>query len=429
MKKRGIKFPFYLILGGFIIKKLSGLISPKTREKVQVNFKDFLEEEKDEVEDLVEGKKSIKKFCCDSGSLVKEYFIPYDGNENKPKILRAKSLALIVIGVILIKTLVTGYLFFIYPNKAIMSEIITDQILEMVNQDRIANSLKPLSINSALNKAAQAKAQDMLDYNYFAHKSLDGKMPWDWIDRGEYIYLFVGENLAMNFSSAQAAHNALMQSESHKKNILNDKYADIGIVVVSGNLQGKNTNILVQMFGYIKPQLAIAAMEPVKISVPEQPIAQLPVNPVVKEELTEEQSSDQEEEIIKEVHAQQEETVEIQPKEQTKVAAITTPVSQDIYTSPNLDIEKDKITQVMSVAASEDENITRGAKMINISHYIFIGILTFIVFALIINILIRVSIQHKSVIIQSLVVIIFIASLIYVRIHFLEQVLDKVTII
>ncbi|MEA3463942.1 MAG: CAP domain-containing protein [Patescibacteria group bacterium] len=435
-KKKGLKFFVYLILGGFLIKLFVFIFKKRTRETIQVNFKDFYDEEKDEVEELTEGKQSFKKFCHDSSLIFKEYFIPNEENEHKPKILRTKPLVIIIVGLVLIKAVVTGYLFFIYPNHARMTELISCQILELINKDRISDDLPILTINPALNSAALTKAQDMIDYDYFAHKSLNGKMPWDWINRGEYAYLFVGENLAMNFNSAQAAHSALMQSESHKKNILNSKYADIGLAVLSGELNGKNTNILVQLFGFRKAELAIVAQEE-KISPTQIPFVTLPINPTVNEESAEEkifEAADEQaaEQIApaktaEDLPAQPEEKVEVMPieKEQIEVAA----VNRHIYTSPNSAIENNKVTQVMTFTVQEDKKIISAVKLVKTSHYIFIVVLAFIALALLVNIFVRISIQHKSVIVQGLLVIVFITSLIFIRLHFLEQIWEKVSII
>lgn len=436
--KKSKKWLIYFILGGFIIKALAFVFNKKNQKKFQINFKNFINDEKEEVEELLEGKEGIKKFFCDSGSIVKEYFIPHDGNDHKPKILRTKSLAIIVLSVFLIKAAVTGYLFFIYPNQARMTEIITKQILELINKDRISNNMPALSTNPVLSEAALAKAQDMLDYDYFAHKSLDGRMPWDWIDRGEYAYLFVGENLAMNFSSAAAAHNALMQSETHKKNILNNKYADIGLAVLPGELNNKQTNVLVQMFGYQKLQETENMKQETDDSAPL--FAVLPDNSTMPDEPVEPESfsesadvnlEEQSAEQIALVEPIEKQEIKIMPteKKETAVAAVSARISKNMYTSPNPDIENNKIIQVMSFAAEEDEKITMAAKMLQISHYIFIAVLALVAIALLINIFVRISIQHKSVIAQSLLVIVFIASLIYVRVHFLEQILDKVAVL
>ena len=426
MKNRNKLFFIYLILGGFIIKTLAFLFKKKNQKTLSINFKNLLHEEKKEVKELANGEESVKKFCCDSGSILKDYFIPHKDNDHKPKILRAKSLIIIVVGLVFIKVAVTGYLFFIYPNQARMTELITNQILELINKDRKDNNLSVLSFNTILNEAALTKARDMINYDYFAHKSLNGKMPWDWINRGEYAYLFVGENLAMNFSSAQSAHNALMQSESHKKNILNKKYADIGLAVLPGVIDGKQTNILVEMFGYRKAPL-IKEVKAEEVVMPKKQVANLPKTLDVEKEEVENnfipESSNKTD--VQQIEKQE---IEIIPQKKMKVASANISPSEN-YISPNQNIENGKVTEVLSLNVKEDNKITTAAAMLKISHYIFLAVLCIVAIALLINIFVRISIQHKPIIIQSLLVIIFIVSLIQVRLHFLEQVLENIMIL
>ncbi|MCK4745146.1 hypothetical protein KAS41_03730, partial [Candidatus Parcubacteria bacterium] len=257
----------------------------KKSKRIYGNFKDFLDEEKDEIEELANGKEGFKRFCCDSGSIFKEYFIPSEENGHRPKILRVKSLAIIAAVLVIIKMSVTGYLFFIYPNQAKMSELIAKNILELINVDRKNNGAGQLISNPVLNKAALAKAQDMIEKDYFAHKSPDGSMPWDFVNRSEYAYLFVGENLAMNFTSAQTAHKALMLSETHKKNILNNKYSDVGLAVITGVINGRKTNVLVQIFGGASgAKLAMASAENEQKDESEPPVeSEIIENPITKE--------------------------------------------------------------------------------------------------------------------------------------------------
>ncbi len=60
---------------------------------------------------------------------------------------------------------------------------------------------------------------------------------------------YAGENLARDFSNASDAINAWMNSPTHKENILNPKYREIGVGVVEGDLAGSDTTIIVQFFG------------------------------------------------------------------------------------------------------------------------------------------------------------------------------------
>lgn len=119
------------------------------------------------------------------------------------------------------------------------------QILNLVNQDRQERGLADLSFSSALNLAAQAKAQDMVLRDYFAHVSPDGTKPWQWFRSVGYNYTYAGENLAEGYTDAYDLETSWMASPSHRANILSPFYSEVGLAVLSRN----NTNIVVQFFG------------------------------------------------------------------------------------------------------------------------------------------------------------------------------------
>lgn len=129
------------------------------------------------------------------------------------------------------------------------SEITPAKILELTNQSRDSEGLLALALSSQLTEAAQLKAQDMFSHGYFAHTSPEGVDPWYWIKKAGYPYEYAGENLAMDFLSSEATHQALINSATHRKNILNSLYKEIGIAVVSGEFKGSATIITVEMFG------------------------------------------------------------------------------------------------------------------------------------------------------------------------------------
>ena len=54
---------------------------------------------------------------------------------------------------------------------------------------------------------------------------------------------------APKIADAASAVNAWMNSPTHRENILNSNYEEIGIGVVEGNLAGVDTTIIVQFFG------------------------------------------------------------------------------------------------------------------------------------------------------------------------------------
>ncbi|MFH1822416.1 MAG: CAP domain-containing protein, partial [Patescibacteria group bacterium] len=362
----------------------------------------------------------------DSGSIFKNYFIPCNANNNKPKILQPKALLTIVILLAVLKVAVTGYLFFLYPNEAKMQEKITVNILELINHDRLENNLLPLTLNTDLSAAALAKADDMIINDYFAHYSPNGNKPWGWINRDNYPYLYVGENLAMNFSGPESAHTALMASPSHKKNILNGKYNDIGLAITTGEINGQNTNVLVEMFGSqnVFATLAKTAEEPKKEIIDSHlPISQ-EVNVLATENETETVEEKRAEEIVSLINKNLvSETT--QPVPEVKAMNI----EKNANISPNIELEKNPNPLPFYLAMINKKEMGLTTRLITISQYTYLAVLAFIMLALLVNILIRATVQHKSVIIQSLLVIIFISSLIYFKFHFLESMVTKIAVL
>lgn len=140
-------------------------------------------------------------------------------------------------------------LVFVSFNVALASEINRENIIQLVNQSRNNSGFESLIENEKLDKAAEEKAEDMIAKNYFSHNSPEGVTPWYWFDKNGYDYKYAGENLALGFSSAEDEHEAWMESPTHRKNILNPNYGEIGVAVKNGRIDGKFVIVAVQMFG------------------------------------------------------------------------------------------------------------------------------------------------------------------------------------
>ncbi len=136
------------------------------------------------------------------------------------------------------------------------SDITVEQVIDGTNVERQKLGLPPLHANESLSKAAQAKAQNMFAENYWAHFSPSGKDPWGFITGSGYRFSYAGENLARNFYTSDEVVKAWMNSPTHRANLLNPHYQDIGIAVVDGVLLGQKTTLIVQEFG--TPYEAIA---------------------------------------------------------------------------------------------------------------------------------------------------------------------------
>jgi len=121
-------------------------------------------------------------------------------------------------------------------------------MIELVNQSRLEAGLESLSVNSQLVQAANLKAGDMLEFDYFDHTSPAGIDPWHWIGLAGYNYHYAGENLAIDFVTAGGAHQALMESSSHRENILNSHFKEVGVAVLQGEFEGLDSIVVVEIF-------------------------------------------------------------------------------------------------------------------------------------------------------------------------------------
>ncbi len=128
-------------------------------------------------------------------------------------------------------------------------EITKEKVIQLVNESRRAEGLETLKENEKLSLAASQKAEDMIKKKYFAHNSPDGITPWSWIEKSGYNYRYAGENLAIDFKDAESQHTAWMKSPTHRKNILNSDFQEIGVAVKEGVIEGHLATITVQEFG------------------------------------------------------------------------------------------------------------------------------------------------------------------------------------
>jgi hypothetical protein len=101
----------------------------------------------------------------------------------------------------------------------------------------------------------------MFKNNYWAHVSPTGTEPWDFILAEDYDYSYAGENLAKNFNSSKEVVTAWYNSPSHKENLLNKNYTEMGFAVVNGTLDGYKTTLVVQMFGKPRSTASVSAAE------------------------------------------------------------------------------------------------------------------------------------------------------------------------
>ncbi len=188
---------------------------------------------------------------------IKHLLIPHHANNHKARLRHPKGFAWLAVLALLIPLLID----FSPPRGSILgyaTAISAEEVWQLTNEQRLKNGLPPLKSDPQLVQAATAKANDMFTHNYWAHVSPTGVQPWSFFNSAGYSYSYAGENLARDFNVSDDVVKAWMDSPTHRDNILNSKYEDIGIATVNGILDGVETTLVVQEFGTRKANTQVA---------------------------------------------------------------------------------------------------------------------------------------------------------------------------
>ena len=112
-------------------------------------------------------------------------------------------------------------------NKVVLDDY-SQSIYSLSNEYRNQNGIESLKLNSKLTQAAQNKADDLCNNNYWSHQLKDGEGFEIFVTETGYKYELLGENLGRKFNSPERLMNAWKGSESHNKNLL-ENYKETGI--------------------------------------------------------------------------------------------------------------------------------------------------------------------------------------------------------
>lgn len=112
-------------------------------------------------------------------------------------------------------------------------------ILNRVNRTRREEGLKPLKLNSVLNKIAIIKAKDMAKEQKLSHESKKFGMTFNLIKKEGIKFKSAAENIARWHDTPEYVAQRWLTSEGHRKNILNPNYNETGIGLAKDK-DGKN---------------------------------------------------------------------------------------------------------------------------------------------------------------------------------------------
>ena len=118
-----------------------------------------------------------------------------------------------------------------FEQEIIKSPHTPENLLKLVNAERAKVGVKPLKLDERLNRSAKMKVDDMVKYQYLAHKNHDGTEGLDFIRRTISGYCkYIGENvLGSRYDLNQDILDGYLISTPHREAILSQKYTLVGI--------------------------------------------------------------------------------------------------------------------------------------------------------------------------------------------------------
>lgn len=179
---------------------------------------------------------------------LKHLVIPHEENNYAPHLFRELSIASIMFVSVFLLGASAGSSFFIH-RTVLGASISASVLIDYTNDSRLAYNQPPLVRSEKLDHAALLKGEDMVERGYFSHESPEGITPWHWFKEVGYNFLYAGENLAVDFTESKDVEQAWLDSPTHRANLLNVKFREIGIATVNGVYENNPTIYVVQMFG------------------------------------------------------------------------------------------------------------------------------------------------------------------------------------
>jgi uncharacterized protein YkwD len=108
-----------------------------------------------------------------------------------------------------------------------------ERVLELVNEERLADGKPPLKGVGELNNSSETHSSNMALRNFFAHCDLDTmKSPFQRMTEAGYNWNAAAENIAAGFTDPESVmydQNGWMDSDGHRANILSTSYREIGV--------------------------------------------------------------------------------------------------------------------------------------------------------------------------------------------------------
>ena len=112
------------------------------------------------------------------------------------------------------------------PSKVNAKEEI-QAVVKIVNQRRAEAGLPALTYSKSLQKVADLRAKEITEL--FSHTRPNGQLCFTAFGELGVKYSYAGENIASGYKSAEAVMTGWMNSEGHRKNILDSRFTEIAV--------------------------------------------------------------------------------------------------------------------------------------------------------------------------------------------------------
>lgn len=110
---------------------------------------------------------------------------------------------------------------------------LASQVLQLVNSYRAQNGLNKVEYDASVKAAADKRAREI--ETVFSHTRPDGRDCFSVLSESGVSYRGAGENIAMGQATASEVMNDWMNSEGHRKNILNPNFTKLGVGLHKGS--------------------------------------------------------------------------------------------------------------------------------------------------------------------------------------------------
>lgn len=122
--------------------------------------------------------------------------------------------------------------------ELVIDSVSEEQMLALLNAERAKVGIGLLKPDVAIQQVARNHSKDMFLQKYFSHYDPEGRDASYRMDTAHIEYALVGENLAYA-PDVLIAHKGLMESDGHRRNILDSTYHRVGIGIIDSGTSGR----------------------------------------------------------------------------------------------------------------------------------------------------------------------------------------------